>query len=107
MLTDGEFYDKIVGLQDEVEMPGDNDYSVTGTSTAKKVIAAGSFVTKNEWIDVDGIRHEQLNPNPDRTGGQVVPVIGQRSYFSGIGPTRDGRISPNILAPGEVIIATL
>ncbi|MCI0699249.1 S8 family serine peptidase [candidate division KSB1 bacterium] len=107
MLTAGQFYDQIVGFQDETEMPGDNDYSVGETATAKKVIAVGSYVTKNKWVDVDGNQNEWLNPNPNRVGDPVVLVLGQRSYFSSMGPTRDGRTSPHIAAPGEVIFSAL
>jgi subtilisin family serine protease len=107
LLAQGEFYDQIVGFQDETEMPGDNNYSVGQPATAQRVIAVGSYVTKNKWVDVDGNPHERLNPNPNRVGDPVVPVLGQRSYFSSMGPTRDGRTSPNITAPGEMVFSAL
>lgn len=103
----GHFYDQIVGSQDRTEMLGDNNYSVDVPATAKKVIAVGSYVTKNGWVDVDGKQHRWTNPNPNRTGDPVFPVLGQRCFFSSMGPTRDGRIAPTITAPGEVIFSAL
>ncbi|MCI0555592.1 MAG: S8 family serine peptidase, partial [Anaerolineae bacterium] len=107
LLPAGEFYDEIVGFEGETEMPGDNEYTVDMPATAKKVIAVGSYVTKNKWVDVDGNYHDWQNPNPNRVGDEVVPTLGQRSYFSSMGPTRDGRISPHLTAPGEVIFSAL
>lgn len=84
--------------------PGNNDKSVGMPGTANKIITVGSYVTKNQWIDVNGQTQQQLNPGP---GGPVVPTIGQLSYFSSHGPTRDGRLKPQITAPGEAILAPL
>jgi subtilisin family serine protease len=39
--------------------------------------------------------------------GAVLPVQGARAYFSSIGPSRDGRIKPEIMAPGYGIAAPL
>lgn len=39
--------------------------------------------------------------------GAVLPVQGTRAYFSSNGPTRDGRIKPEIMAPGYGIAAPL
>lgn len=84
--------------------PGDNDKSVGMPGTANQIITVGSYVTKNQWIDVNGQTQQQQNPGP---GGPVVPTIGQLSYFSSHGPTRDGRQKPQITAPGEAILAPL
>lgn len=107
LLPAGHFYDQFLGLQDKTEMPGNNDYSVGEPATAQNVIAVGSYVTKNRWVDVDGIQRDRLNPNPNRAGDPVIPKLGQRSFFSSMGPTRDGRISPAITAPGESIFSAL
>jgi minor extracellular serine protease Vpr len=97
VITGGRFYDQIVGFPDETEMPGNNDYSVGIPATAEKVISVGSYTTKNSWIDVDG-RSLTISP---------PPTIANRSAFSSIGPTRDGRMSPNITAPGQLIFSAL
>lgn len=84
--------------------PGNNDKSVGIPGTANQIITVGSYVTKNQWIDMNGQVQQQQNPGP---GGPVVPTIGQLSYFSSHGPTRDGRLKPQITAPGEAILAPL
>jgi minor extracellular serine protease Vpr len=75
--------------------PGDDQKTVGIPSTSNKVVCVGSYVTKNQWIDINGTT--QFQPGN--------PVIGQISSFSSMGPTRDGRLKPDIVAPGEVIIA--
>jgi subtilisin family serine protease len=70
-----------------VEIPG----------TSRNALTAGSFVDKNQWINVRG---------STTTAGVSAPV-GVISSFSGIGPTRDGRIKPDVAAPGEMIGSTL
>lgn len=75
--------------------PGDDQKTIGIPSTSNKVVCVGSYVTKNQWIDINGTT--QFQPGN--------PVIGQISSFSSMGPTRDGRLKPDIVAPGEVIIA--
>ncbi len=75
--------------------PGDNQKTIGMPSTAGKVICVGSYVTKTQWVDYNGVTQNQPGN----------PVIGQISSFSSIGPSRDGRIKPDICAPGEVIVA--
>lgn len=102
----GEFYGWELGFDGYNEFPGNTNSTVGSPATAKKVIAVGSYVTKSMWTDIDGLGRQWLNPHPD--GQQtVVPQIGQRSYFSSKGPTRDGRIAPDISAPGELIFSPL
>jgi len=104
----GEFWPSQVGFEGVNEVVGNTSLTVGSPSTAKKVIAVGSYVTKNTWIDIDGSQRQWLNPNPDRSlNTPVVPAIGQKSYFSSIGPTRDGRIAPQISAPGEYIFSPI
>jgi subtilisin family serine protease len=86
-------------------VPGDTNKTVGVPATAKKVIAVGAYVTKDTWTDVDG-RSQTVNswcadPPPNDT------VITQAACFSSHGPTRDGRIKPEIAAPGQFILAPL
>jgi len=60
--------------------------------TATDVVTVGSYVTKNSWKGMDG-----------QTYGESDLTVGEISSFSSIGPTRDGRIKPDVVAPGEVI----
>ncbi len=77
--------------------PGDNNSSVGQPGTAEKVICVGAYCTKDHWVDIDGItRYQSGNP-----------VIGEISWFSSLGPSRDGRLKPDISAPGEAILAAL
>ncbi|GAB4369806.1 MAG: hypothetical protein Kow0042_11690 [Calditrichia bacterium] len=78
-------------------MPGDNDKSIGMPGTSQKLICVGSYVTKNQWIDVDGT----LQTQPGN------PTIGDISSFSSHGPSRDNRLKPDLAAPGEVIVAAL
>lgn len=107
VVTGGEFYDRIVGFADVIEMPGNSDYTVGMPATAQKMLAVGAYVTKNTWRSVDGSTYNSLNPDPTNPGNAIVPAIGQRAYFSSRGPTRDGRLAPHITAPGEVIFSAL
>lgn len=107
LVTNGFFYPQPVGFPNEIEMPGNTDYTVGLPSTARKIISVGSYVTKNTWTANDGNQYQRLNPDPNNPNNTVVPVLGQRSYFSSKGPTRDGRIYPNIAAPGEIIFSAL
>ncbi|MDD5224067.1 MAG: S8 family serine peptidase, partial [bacterium] len=71
---------------------GDDKKSLVIPATADGVFSVGSFVSRTEWVDLDG-RTER------RTGIQT----GQISNFSSHGPTRDGRLKPEFVAPGEMI----
>ncbi|MDB4969166.1 MAG: hypothetical protein JWN44_4855 [Myxococcales bacterium] len=64
-------------------------------ATARNAITVGSFVTKNEWVTIDGnvVMRSQIVGNP--------------SSFSSSGPTADGRFAPDLLAPGEYIASTM
>jgi minor extracellular serine protease Vpr len=96
-LTGGRFYDQVVGFPNETEMPGNNDYSTGPPATAQKVISVGSYVTKNSWINIDDGSYTLSPP----------PTVATLSAFSSKGPTRDGRISPDITAPGQFIFSAL
>jgi len=78
-------------------LPG-NGYTVDPNDTigipgtATDVVTVGSYVTKNSWKGMDG-----------QTYGEADLTVGEISSFSSIGPTRDGRIKPDVVAPGEVI----
>ena len=60
--------------------------------TAADVVTVGSYVTKTSWKGTDG-----------QTYGESGLTVGEISSFSSIGPTRDGRVKPDVVAPGEAI----
>ena len=67
-------------------------YTVTVPATARKAIAVGGYVSKNSWY---------VNGRLISTGLE----LGRLLYFSGRGPSRDGRIKPDLVAPGSMIVA--
>lgn len=81
---------------------GDSNRTMTIPSTANKVIAVGSFMGAGTWTDLNGASHDQTSTS-EGTGG----TAGQISLFSSLGPTPDGRVKPDISAPGEPIMSTL
>jgi hypothetical protein len=67
---------------------GDNQYTVNEIGgTGKRVISVGAYTTRE---------HEKFKE-----------TLGHRCNFSNIGPTADGRIKPNILAPGSAIVSSV
>ena len=76
-------------------MEGDSQYSVGGFGANTNVVTAvGSYITRLGFTTYDGIFY-----SPTDT------VMGGISSFSSKGPSRDGRVKPDITAPGEVIVA--
>ncbi len=75
---------------------GDTDETIDEPGNAKKVITVGSFNTKAQWASLAGQQDFSSSTQ-----------IGALSYFSSLGPTRDGRQKPEIAAPGAWICSTL
>lgn len=71
-----------------------NSHLISIPGTSKQAITVGSYVTKNSWVDLSG------------TNWRYPWEIGVISSFSSPGPTRDGRLKPDIIAPGQEIIST-
>ena len=75
---------------------GDAAETIDEPGNAPHLITVGAFNTKNSW--------------PSRAGEQDFSSqypIGDLSYFSSRGPTRDGRIKPDITAPGAWIASAM
>ncbi|MDE2058529.1 MAG: S8 family serine peptidase [candidate division NC10 bacterium] len=72
--------------------------SVVGIpGTARHAVTVGAHVTKNQWTDTLG-----------RTWSLITnSSIGDLAFFSSPGPSRDGRIKPELTAPGRVIGSAL
>ncbi|MFQ5877892.1 MAG: S8 family serine peptidase [Acidobacteriota bacterium] len=71
--------------------------TVTVPGTARHAMTAGAYVSKDEWLNSAG----------SVTRAVVSAVVGAASSFSGRGPTRDGRLKPDVAAPGEFVGSTL
>jgi subtilisin family serine protease len=69
---------------------------VTEPGNAAGVITVGAYVTKKSWVDCNG---STLSYGTD-------PALGSLAVFSSPGPTRDGRIKPDLAAPGQGIVST-
>lgn len=70
------------------------DYTVTTPGTGLSVITTGAYVMQNNWLDRNGNLF-QIDSNP----------IESLAFFSGLGPTRDGRMKPEITTPGRFVAA--
>ncbi|MCC7231853.1 MAG: S8 family peptidase [Bacteroidia bacterium] len=75
-------------------MPDTNQTIVTGIACLDNVITVGNYYNTDRHIDVNGIL-------------QITPTDRPRDLAenSSRGPTRDGRIKPDICAPGHHIIS--
>jgi MYXO-CTERM domain-containing protein len=73
----------------------DPDLHLAIPAMAEPLIAVGSFVSRNEWVTVDGLEIQRGS------------VPGRASWFTATGPTADGRCKPDLAAPGDFIIAAL
>jgi subtilisin family serine protease len=73
------------------------DESVGLPATARHALAAGSYISKCQWQNINGTT----------TSGCSSTSVGTLSSFSSIGPTRDGRLKPDVAAPGEWVGSSL
>lgn len=72
-------------------LDGNSSMTIAEPGNAEKVLTVGSFNTKNNW---------------DSTLMSGYPLR-QLSSFSSMGPTRDGRVKPDLAAPGAWVVSTL
>ena len=93
----GRFDYWLGGSSMDVHFSSNVDYTmIAGTpGTAFNAITVGSYVTKSHWTDLDG-------------NSLYIPGlnVNEASDFSSPGPTRDGRVKPEICAPGEKIASS-
>ncbi len=95
---DGWLAVRTVGDQYATLPDGDTRETVGMPGTSHQAITVGSYVTRWSWPSVDGYVHA-YSFDFDGTG--------DISNFSSIGPTRDGRLKPDLAAPGQGIISAL
>ena len=77
---------------------GDANYT-TGElgGTGKSVITVGAYTTKNQWQSLQqGV-----------VQGPFQASLGDFAPFTSKGPTADGRVKPDITAPGNVVVSSL
>ncbi len=75
---------------------GDSDSTVDEPGNADHVITVGAYTTKVTWPSENG--------NQDYSSEYTVGTL---ASFSSRGPTRDGRLKPELAAPGVWICAAL
>jgi len=92
----GQFHLWLFGNTVNAQLTGHvtNSHLVSIPGTAESAITVGSYVTKNSWVDVTG------------STWRYPWEIGAISEFSSPGPTRDGRLKPDLLAPGQEIVSS-
>lgn len=73
---------------------GDNSHSIHSPSSAPSVISVGATAYREGFLNYRG----EWKNYSQGTGGRLTS-------FSGIGPTLDGRIKPDVVAPGQNIIS--
>jgi subtilisin family serine protease len=82
----GTFFTPGIGYEidshDTVGIPG----------TARDVVTVGAYITNTTWTGMDG-----------KFYGRTDIAPGGIASFSSRGPTRDGRIKPDVVAPGAII----
>lgn len=94
--TNATFSNVLTGMSGLVS--GNSDYTVGEIGgVANDIISVGAYVSKNQWKAINGATY---NFNP-------VPVVGTIASFSSKGPTADGRIKPDIAAPGTAIVSSV
>ncbi len=93
MWNDG-VYSTFSNLGNPAYTDGDSECSVNELGgTGKKIISVGAFASKNKYTMLDG-----------NTGGSSY-AVGSICPFSSAGPTIDGRVKPEIAAPGSILVS--
>ena len=75
----------------------DSTSTVAIPGTGVNAITVGAYLSKKVWTDFDG--------NNLHFTSYAKYRLGALAPFSSIGPTRDGRLKPDITAPGSVLEA--
>jgi minor extracellular serine protease Vpr len=77
---------------------GDNDYTMSEIGgTSKSLLTVGAYTSKNVFTDYLGVEHADI----------IDQKVGELAHWSSRGPTLDGRIKPEIVAPGRIITGAL
>ena len=74
---------------------GDSALTLSDLATGRNAIAVGAFVTKNNYTSVSGVPYS------------FNYVVGKKAYFTSNGPSADGRIKPDISAPGMMLCSSV
>jgi hypothetical protein len=75
----------------------DQSYSVAVPGTAQKAVTVAAYKSRNQWPAISG--------TVGYTGSWGDVEIGDHAPFSSIGPDREGRQKPDVIAPGMAIVS--
>lgn len=75
-------------------MDGCMDYTIACTATGYEPVSVGAYVSKESYTDLFGTLHRSAWKKEE-----LYPL-------SGKGPTYDGRIKPDVVAPGATVISS-
>jgi minor extracellular serine protease Vpr len=79
-------------------MDGDNKMTLSEIGgTAKSIISVGSYTSTNTFTDFTGKLQDNI----------VNQKVGELAAWSSLGPAGDGRIKPDLCAPGRVMVGAL
>lgn len=93
MWNDG-YYSTFTNLGHPEYTSGDDEFLASELGgTGKKIISVGAFTSKNKYTNLGG------------TTNSTGYTIGDICSFSSKGPTMDGRVKPEITAPGSIIVS--
>lgn len=76
---------------------GDSRYTISEMACARSIITVSAFTSK---MSVKNILNQKIPVD-----SKYAKNKGEIALFSGIGPTTDGRMKPNISAPGCMIVS--
>ncbi len=79
---------------DDTLADGDNSHSINSPASAPSVICVGATGWRTQFVNYLGDQHVY------DTGRE-----GSCALFSSVGPTFDGRIKPDVMAPGQNIVS--
>ena len=95
--TSGTFRSYINKLYPENFIEGDENSTLgENGGTGKSVISVGAYTNRNEWVNFEG------NPKNDYSLN-----VGQLASFSSRGPALDGRVKPDVSAPGQLVASAV
>lgn len=75
---------------------GRTDHTIGNPATCTDLISVGAYATKDSIINIAGQKKPYYYANK----------IGDHAFFSSMGPTGDGRIKPDITAPGHTVVSS-
>jgi minor extracellular serine protease Vpr len=97
--TSGDFVNKVGNIDfSGIFEEGNTNYTIgENGGSSKSVISVGAYAAKNKYVGLTG--------TPFDYTGEVA--VGELTLFSSKGPTLDGRIKPDLTAPGFAVAAPI